>query len=158
MYSSAFGVQLIVQGWEESQEYVVVGTCSDHKSTIHTYPEGIPRALSGGVGLLALPERPLVHEKPSLAPLCTATGHFLFKKIFSLKIVTEFHVIFSWTNVWFFTWLAGCVSLHALSTLFEPHLPQRTLQPTNSSIAGSCKDFLQSLAKKGDLDPPTPSL
>lgn len=69
MYSSAFGVQLIAQGWEESQEYIVVGTLSDHKSTVHTYPDGIPRALSGEVGLLTLPVKPSVHEKPSLPTL-----------------------------------------------------------------------------------------
>jgi hypothetical protein len=83
MYSSAFGVQLIAQGWEESQEYVVVGTLSDHKSTVHMYPDGIPRALSGEVGLLTLPVKPPVHEKPSL-PLCIGTGQLFRKKKKSL--------------------------------------------------------------------------
>lgn len=36
-----------------------------------------------------------------LWPLCTGTGHFLFNKKNFLKIRTKFHVIFSWTNVWF---------------------------------------------------------
>lgn len=81
------------------------------ESTIHTYPEGIPRALSGEVGLLALPEKPSVHEKPSLAPL-HRNRTLLIKKIF-LKIRTKFHVIFSWKreNV-VFTWLAVCVCFY----------------------------------------------
>lgn len=51
-YPSAFGIQLIVQGWEGSQEHEVVGTLSYHKSTVHMYPHGIPRALFGEAGFL----------------------------------------------------------------------------------------------------------
>lgn len=35
---------------------MVVATLSNHKSTVHKYPDGIPRALSGEVGLLITSE------------------------------------------------------------------------------------------------------
>lgn len=48
---------------------MVAAILSNHKSTVHTYPDGIPRALSGEAVLLTLPVKPFVHEKPSLSSL-----------------------------------------------------------------------------------------